>query len=318
MLLPRPSSPAQAPGRAGATPGPEFPGCRPVRITRADIADFDGRIEYWDADTETAWMVREPTTVYHEGPGQRLGQLAALIAAGRGSAIVTLGAADLLVRNARGERQRILQADQIVYVHPDGTEPRGAAVEVGTDHLPDVVLEVDHSTDVRRGKLGLYEAWGFPEVWVEVPDAASPSRPANRPSGLTIHRLGPDGYRPAPASTAFPGWTAAEIHRAMNEARLSDATSAVLTRVGRTLGDAEGAVADDHPWLRRQRREAAHRAAQQAAQDATGAAVAQILRTRGIDVPGDLATLLVDTPATALVDAALICRDGADFITRLR
>ena len=26
------------------------------------------------------------------------------------------------------------------------------------------MVEVDHTTDVRRGKLGLYETWGFPEV----------------------------------------------------------------------------------------------------------------------------------------------------------
>ena len=151
------------------------------------------------------------------------------------------------MRNARGERQRILQADQIVYLRPAETEPRGAAVEVGADHLPDVVLEVDWSTDVRRGKLGLYEAWGFPEVWVEVPDAGSPGRSQRRAAGLTIHRLGADGYRPAAASEAFPGWTAAEIHTALNESRLSEATSAVLTRVGRALGDAEGTVPDDHP-----------------------------------------------------------------------
>ena len=231
---------------AAAAP-PEFPGCRAVRITRDAIADFEGRIEYWDAATETAWMVCEPTTVYHEGPGQQLAHLVALIAAGRGSPITTLGTADLLVRNPRGERQRILQADQIVYVHPIETVPRGAAVEVGSDHLPDVVLEVDYSTDVRRGKLGLYEAWGFPEVWVEVPDVGSPSRSLRRPAGLTIHRLGADGFGQAAASVAFPGWTAAEIHTALNEARLSAATSAVLTRVGRALGDAEGTVADDHP-----------------------------------------------------------------------
>ena len=242
------ASPPTSPAGRGATLAgndtepapPEFPGCRAVRITRDAIADFEGRIEYWDAATETAWMVCEPTTVYHEGPGQRLARLAALIAAGRGSPITTLGTSDLQVVDARGERQRIMQADQIVYVHPVETVPRGAAVEVGADHLPDVLLEVDYSTDVRRGKLGLYEAWGFPEVWVEVPDAASPSRSRRRPSGLTIHRLGPGGYRPAAASAAFPGWTAAEIHAALNEARLSEATSAVLTRVGRALGDAEG------------------------------------------------------------------------------
>ena len=291
---------------------PEFPGCRPIRITRDAIADSEDRIEYWDGETETAWKVCEPTTVYHEGPGQRLAQLAALIAAGRGAPITTLGAADLLVRNARGERQRIMQADQIVYLHPAGTEPRGAAVEVGTDHLPDVVLEVDHSTDVRRGKLGLYEAWGFPEVWVEVPDAPSPSRPRGRRSGLTIHRAQAGRFHPVTASAAFPGWTATEIHAALNEAKLSAETSAVLTRVGRALGDAEGTVPDDDPWLRAQRREAATRAARQAAQDA----VVQILRARGLDVPARIDALPADASQGDLVAAALACRDYADFIAR--
>ena len=63
----------------------------------------------------------------------------------------------LLVRNARGERQRIVQADQILFLHPARTLPRGNAIEVGTDALPEVVLEVDNTTDVRRGKLGCAE-----------------------------------------------------------------------------------------------------------------------------------------------------------------
>ena len=65
---------------------PEFPGCRPVRITRAAIDDHEGRFEYWDAATETAWVVREPTSVYHEGPGQQLAGLLTRIAAVRGVA----------------------------------------------------------------------------------------------------------------------------------------------------------------------------------------------------------------------------------------
>ena len=220
---------------------PEFPGCRPVRITRDAIADHESRIDYWDAATETAWVACEPNTVYHEGPGQVLNGLLTRIAAIRGAPILTLGAADLLLRNARGERQRILQADQVVFLEPVETRPRGAAVEVGSDHLPDVVLEVDYATDVRRGKLGLYEAWGFLEVWVEVPEGGSPRR---RP-GLTIHRRGPDGYRSVEASVALPGWTAVEIHAAFNEAELSEATCAVLERVGRALGEARGTGPDD-------------------------------------------------------------------------
>ena len=316
-----PSAIGPALTRSGVEPPPpEFPGCRAVRITREAIADFEGRFEYWDAHSQTAWMVRGPTTVYHEGPGQRLAQLAALIAAGRGSPITTLGTADLLVRDARGERRRIMQADQIVYLRPVQTAPRGAAVEVGTDHLPDVVLEVDYSTDVRRGKLGLYETWGFPEVWVEVPEAESPSRSRRRPSGLTIHRLGPGGYRRAAASAAFPGWRAAEIHAALNEPRLSEATSAVLTRVGRALGDAEGTTPDDDPWLRGQRREAVLDAARQAAlgaaRQATLDAARQVLRARGIAVPERLEEHLTDASPNDLVDAALACRDGADFLAR--
>ena len=316
MAIRRLAAPAPAPtaaARSQPDTGPahsEFPGCRPVRISRAEIADYDGRIEYWDGKTETAFKACEPTTVYHEGPGQRLAALASRIAAGRGAPITTLGTADLLVRNARGERQRILQADQIVYVHPVETEPRGAAVEVGTDHLPDVVLEVDFSTDVRRGKLGLYESWGFPEVWVDVPDAESRSRSPRRPAGLTIHHRGPDGFRTVPASVAFPGWTAAEIHAALNEPTLSEATSTVLTRVGRALGDADGTFPDDDPWLREQRREATR--------EATLQVVTRILRSRGIDLPEHSLARLARAAPDDLVDAALGCRDAADLIARLR
>ena len=35
----------------------EFPGCRPVRISREDIADCDTRFEYRDADTD-GWKCR--------------------------------------------------------------------------------------------------------------------------------------------------------------------------------------------------------------------------------------------------------------------
>ena len=190
--------------RDPAEPPPEFPGCRAVRITRAALDDYEGRFEYWDGDTETAWVVREPVTVYHEGPGQRLAALLTRIAAVRGAPIATLGTADLALRDARGERRRIMQADQMVYLDPAGTQPPGPWVEVGTDHLPDVVLEVDYSTDVRRGKLGLYKAWGFREVWVEVPEGGSPRR---RPGRETTSR------RSMTAITTSRGTRASTVRR---------------------------------------------------------------------------------------------------------
>ena len=279
----------------------EFPGCRPVRVTPADLDDYHGRFEYWNRDTQTAFVVREPTSVYHEGPGQRLATLLTRISEVRGAPILTLGTSDLALRDARGERRRIMQADQIVYLDPAETRPRGPWVEVGSDHLPDVVLEVDYSTDVRRGKLGLYEAWGFPEVWVEVPAVGSPRR---RP-GLTIHRRSADGYRAA-ASVALPGWTAAEIHAALNEPALSESTRAVLERVGRALGDAGGTGPDDDLWLGAQRGEA------------RAQIVISILRSRGLAVSEHLAARIAGEDPDVLAAEALACRDEAHLLARLR
>ena len=209
--VPRPPAERRAPQPL------DFPGCHPMRIPREEIAACDIRFEYWDADTEIA-MVCEPVSYYHERPAQRLAKLAERIAAARGVPIEAVGHTDLLVRNARGERHRIMQADQILFLRPAQTIPQGKAIEVGIDPLPDVVLEVDNTTDVRRRKLGLYESWGFPEVWVEVPDAPEPNRPESLRPGLTIHLLERGRFRPALASRSFPGWTAQEIHRALERA----------------------------------------------------------------------------------------------------
>lgn len=301
----------------------EFPGCHPIRITRDEIADYDGRYEYWEADTETAWEVNEPTSPYHELPSQRLARLSDRIAAIRGSPIETFGTSDLLVRDAKGERRSILQADQILYLDPGRSQPRGHAVEVGQDDLPDVILEVDLTTDVRRGKLAIYESWGFPEVWVDVPDERSPSTGKTRPSTLTIYLLEDGRYRTAPASVAFPGWTAVEIHTAMNERDCSAETVAVLTRVGRVLGERLGTGPDDDPFLGVQRRES--RAEGERAGQMEGARkvfeVMQLLGARDIAISQaimDARDLIVETPLPALQRAAIDCDDADDFLRRLR
>ena len=319
-----------------AAPPPEFPGCRPVRISRAEIADYERRIEYWDAATEVA-MVSEPVSVYHEQPGQLLAGLLNTIAHLRGSPIATFGAADLLLRNADGTWRRVLEADQTVYLHPRTTRPEGARIEVGSDTLPDVVLEVDNTTDVRRGKLSLYESWGFSEVWVEVPDESSPSRPAGLRPGLTIHLLESGRFRTASSSRAFPSWTAQEIHLALNEREVSYVTMAALRRVGRTLGAAVGTGPDDDPLLREERLQsraeghAEGRAEGRAVGHAVGRtealvetqrdAVLQVLKLRGLPVsaafPRRLAEFSAASTAT-LVQAALECRDEADFLHLIR
>ena len=111
----------------------EFPGCRPVRISRAEIVDYERRIEYWDAATEVA-MVCEPVSVYHEQPGQMLAGLLKTIAHLRGSPIATFGAADLLLRDTDGAYRRILEADQTVYLHPRTDAARGSGHRSGQRH----------------------------------------------------------------------------------------------------------------------------------------------------------------------------------------
>ena len=107
------------------SPAPwRFPGCRPIHLSREDITDYEGRLEFWDAELETAWVM-EPTSPYHESPSQILAALVDRIAAVRGSPIRCFGTMDLLLRDEAGERRRILQADQAVYLHPVEGEPAG-------------------------------------------------------------------------------------------------------------------------------------------------------------------------------------------------
>ena len=105
-------------------------------------------------------------------------------------------------------------ADQTIYLNPRTfrSSTDADAVVIGSDPLPDVVLEVDHTTDVRRTKLGMYEFWGFPEVWVETPDVSSRSRPKDVRRGLTMYLLEEGQYQTAETSRAFPGWKASSIH----------------------------------------------------------------------------------------------------------
>jgi len=307
-----PADPAPAPatmdGVVMALDPDEFPGCRAVHISREEFDDYDGRVEVWDAATETA-MVCEAAGLYHEEPSQRLAQMTALIAVARGAHIGVVGSTDLLLRDEHGARRRIMQADQTVYLHPERGRPDGPAIVVGEDVLPDVTVEVDHTTDVRRRKLAMYESWKLPEVWVEVPDVRAPSRAANREPGLTIHVLHPDGrYRPAAESRAFPSWTAAEIHRALNEPVWSAETMAVLERVGRALRDRDGTGPSDAPFLQRTR--AAGRAEGRAEGHAEQRALLCRLAARRFDAETaeGLAELLAD------VDDPVDLADVGDWI----
>ena len=296
--------------------GLRFPGCRPVRISRNRIEDFDGRLEYWEARTETAWIVAEVGGI-HESMSRRLPELARLIASVRGAPIRGFGSVSLRVNDAGGRADRIMQADETLYLHPRRARMPSGPLVIGRHDLPDVVLEVDHTTDVRRGKLPLYEAWGFPELWMLVPPAGATRR---RPAGVTIHRLAGNRYEVVADSVAFPGWTAAEIHVALTEPLTTERTCRVLERVGRALGVREGTGPQDDPLLRSLGAKA--RAEGQAAGRAEGQAefVRTILLERGIAVSKSFtarAAAVVGTPRGArMAAAAIACTGEADFWRR--
>lgn len=288
----------------------EFPGCRARHVSKDEFDDDDCRVEFWDAETEMAMEVRD-TSPYHESPSVRLAQLIDRIAATRGSDIEVLGSSSLTMRDSQGNRQRVLEADQVVYTHPMKKRPMGATVEVEAGEWPDVVLEVDVSTDVRRGKLGLYEKWRFPEVWVEVPVRRTPSGLRKTP-GLTIYLYTQRGYMESPTSSAFPSWSAQEIHAALNEDRtvrggLSPATANVVRRVGRLMRGDTGTGPDDDPFLRAERAEGRMEA------------IEALLKLRGLYLTRSFAARAaeVEAPIETLLRAAQECTDEDDFFRRI-
>ena len=284
-----------------------FPGCESFHLPASEIEHYEGRLEFWDGRTETAWKVCEPTSIQHEGPSRRLVEMATRVAALRGSRIACFGSADLVRLDTAGRKRWLMQADEVLYLHPDRTRLWGPAIDVDGDPLPDVVLEVDHTTDVRRRKLEIYKGAGFPEIWVLVPWEASVRAP-----GLTIHVCRQDGYREEASSRAFPGWSSEEIYRALTEVPLSVEARRALERPAMTMGAREGTRPEHDPFTNTLSRKAETKGRMDA--------VAAALRARGITVTseftqdeGFFARFSIET----LMAVALACTDEADFRRRI-
>ena len=286
----------------------DFPGCESFHLPASEIEHYEGRLEFWDGRTETAWKVCEPTSIQHEGPSRRLVQMAERVAALRGSRIACFGSADLVRLDTAGRKRWLMQADEVLYLHPDRTRLWGPAIDVDGDPLPDVVLEVDHTTDVRRRKLEIYKGAGFPEIWVLVPWEASVRAP-----GLTIHVCRQDGYREEASSRAFPGWSSEEIYRGLTEVPLSVGARRALERTAMTMGAREGTRPEHDPFTNTLSRKAETKGRMDA--------VAAALRARGITVTseftqdeGFFARFSIET----LMAAALACTGEEDFRRRIR
>ena len=317
--------------------GPEdadFPGCVPIPMTAEQFLDYDGGVEYWSREQAVAWVLREGGPD-HENPGGHLPALLMRIALERGSPIRCWGALRMVVVDRAGRASEAMHPDQSVYLRPDVWTPGGRETVIGRDPRPDVVLEVDHTTDVRVKKLGIYRRWRFPEVWVETPDASSPSRPRRVVPGVSIYVLEDDDYREQSVSAALPTWQAHEIHLALNEPSSSPETIGHLVRVGRQLGDPDGTGPMNDTqiagYMRRahdvgqrtgfaQGREQGHAEGMAAGRrEAVASAAVEVLRLRGIALSGDAEERLAATTATreALLAAAAGCSNEADFWARL-
>ena len=299
-------------GRPAAYCDEDFPGCESFHLPASEIEHYEGRLEFWDGATETAWKVCEPTSIYHEQPSRRLGRMAERVVSLRGSAIESFGSSDLLRVDATGRKRWLMQADEVLYLHPDRVRLQGPAIEVDRDPLPDVVLEVDHTTDVRRRKLEIYMESGFPEIWVLVPWDSS-----RRAPGLAIHVRHGEEYREEGESRAFPGWRAEEIHRALTEAPMSEVAWGALERVALAMGAREGTKPGDDPLTRSQ----SARARTEGHAEGRMGMVAAALRARGMEATLDATEereLLGGLSDDTLMAAALACTDAADFRRRIR
>ena len=301
----------------------DFPGCESFHLPASRLERYEGRLEFWDGTTETAWKVCEPTSIEHETPSRRLVEMATRVASLRGSRIAYIGSADLLRVDATGRKRWLMQADEVLYLHPDRVRLVRRAIDVDADPLPDVALEVDHTTDVRRRKLGIYKESGFPEVWVLVPWEASVRRP-----GLTIHVRRGDVYCEEPESRAFPGWRAEEIYRALTEAPLSEGAWRALERVALSMGAREGTRPEDDPLMgshsakvrTKGRAEGRREGLVQGRSEMLAANVLTVLRARGIEAALDATedrALLGGLSSDAVMAAALECTDAADFRRRV-
>ena len=246
----------------------------------------------------------------------------------RGSRIASFGSGDLVRLNAAGRKRWLMQADEMLHLHPDRVRLLGSAIDVDADALPDVVQEVDHTTDVRRRKLGIYKESGFPEIWVLVPWESS-----SRTPGLTIHVRRADTYREESSSRAFPGWKAEEIHLALTEDPMPEPAWRALERTALAMGVREGTTPQHDPLMAsvsaklqagshaRGRREGHAEGHREGLAEGRMEAVTQVLEARGIEGNLDMTEdreLCAAVPGSDLMAAALACTDRDDFRRRIR
>ncbi len=95
---------------AANSPALDFPGCVATRLTSKQYDACERHVEFWDASTETAWVVPLSTAI-HEYPGYSLASLATRIASVRGWPIKCYGTIALKFRDECGRRLHGMEPD---------------------------------------------------------------------------------------------------------------------------------------------------------------------------------------------------------------
>ena len=151
---------------------------------------------------------------------------------------------------------------------------------------------------------------------MDVPERRLPSSPKGAIPGLTIYVNGPDGFREVKESLAFPSWTAAEIHLAISEPKLSVQTTAALRRVGALMAERDGGGPD--LFLRKEREESRAEGREEGVRKAFE--LMAVLESRGIarsPALMDRIGLISRIDEAELLRLAMNCRDEADLLERM-
>ena len=254
--------------------------------------------------------------LYRNAPRIQLGGLVERIAATRGSGIAVRRASEVLIRDPDGNTRRLARNSQLVYTH-DIAGGSGETVVIDAGELPDVVLDADDTAAALHRKLSLYEKWGFPEVWVVVPDQLISGRREGAPR-VAIHLRTRVGYVRAPRSAALPSWSAEEIHTALNEPEglISDATTAALRRVGRLMRADADMGPDDDPILPAEEGEVRVEPTMEDRIEALD----EMFGLRGLAVSPSFTDRVaaLERPLPLLLRAVYECLDEDDFLERIR
>ena len=95
----------------------DFPGCESFHLPAGELDHYEGRLEFWDGATETAWKIPD-TPIQHERPSRQFVQVTTQVEMLRGSTIEHFGSSDLVRVDASGRKRWLMQADEVLYLHP--------------------------------------------------------------------------------------------------------------------------------------------------------------------------------------------------------